>query len=1110
MTIHNMSIKHFFFSVSIFFIMTPSFAQDDNFDEYELYQNRERKIYERLLNADNNIPNSSAYLLNELRRYRSELSQNTNKTGADEYNGGWQPIGPFELRDESSSVVGLGRITCVQVHPTDKNIIWIGAATGGLWKSEDKGSTWQVNKDIDENFLSIGITDIVVNPKNIQVMYVATGDGDYGNSGVYSVGVLKSIDGGLTWNSTGLSYNIEDKKKITRLIINPDDPNILFAATYEDIQRTTNAGSNWSSVLSVGERVLDLEMKPDDPNIIYASTTTKVYKSITGGGLGSWVQLTSGLPTPGPTISRVVLAVTPNNSNVVYAMYSQNINGAYIKGVYKSINAGGAWVKGTNSTLSDAGMANVTSCISVSPFDENMVFIGGYGFYKSVDGANNFIQVTNQGIHVDEHDILFSSIDSGYVYIVHDGGIDVSPNNGVTWDNISKGLQILQIYEMAISEDDPNIIYVGTQDNGVFRYDGKYWDHLVGGDGNECYISQSSNDIAYLANNSSTIRKTKNKGLTFDYISPVGVSEYVGIITENHLNPSTIFASYYNDLWKSYNAGSTWELIADNLNGSREINDVKIWEGDTNIIWAAAYKNIYKSNDGGITWQEFNTSNGLPDLSGIITYLALHPGDSNKVWVTYSGYYGNRIYMTNNSGASWMPYSTGIPNAPVTSIIFEKNSPNSLYASTHIGVFYRDSTIGSWEPFMDGLPNVRVEELAIQYSTGKIIAGTHGRGVWESPLKPHTIPKANFYANKTFICPGDSITFLDISTNTPISWSWVFEGGTPMISNQRNPKVIYNTTGTFNVKLTISNNIGSDILEKQTYISVKENEKTIPIIENFDSDISVPSGWGLLNEDGFSFTTWEITDKAGKSGSNSVRINNRYYFGDMGSYDELTTTYFDLDSIMEPRLSFNYAYTTKIPANWSKSDTLKILVSKDCEPFQVIETLPGINLTTGIGTNNEFIPTAGQWKEKIIDMRQFAGYSFVQVKFQNKAGGNGNYLYLDDINITGTPIEGNNTPNNISSAYSDVSLDVYPNPTSSELTLSYRLLNDKSLKINLLDLLSGKKLINLVDKPMQSIGNYTISINLNQLNINLSPGLYFIELIADSDRIILPFSYSSY
>ena len=299
----------------------------------------------------------------------------------------WTQVGPDNVPLESSGRKrGIGRVNTVAFHPTDPDIIYVGAPAGGFWKSLDNGQTWNTSTDFATN---LGVSDIAINPNNADEIYIITGDRDGGDT--YSYGLMKSLDGGNTFITTGLSFNILSGYRGNRVIIDPSNTNTIIVSTSNGIYRSTDAGVTFSQTFS-GINITDIEFHPTNYNVIYGASNgnTSIYKS-TDNGL-NWNQSANGLPSSG--LSRACVAVTEDNPQVVYALFGASDNGFY--GVYKSNDEGNSWSEqstspnllGWSTTGSDnGGQAWYDLALAVSPNDENTLFVGGVNTWKSSDGG---------------------------------------------------------------------------------------------------------------------------------------------------------------------------------------------------------------------------------------------------------------------------------------------------------------------------------------------------------------------------------------------------------------------------------------------------------------------------------------------------------------------------------------------------------------------------------------------------------------------------------------------------------------------------------------------------------------------------------------------------
>ena len=745
----------------------------------------------------------------------------------------WSLIGPTTQIPTGG---GAGRIQFVRFMPGNNNIIFAGAPVGGLWKSIDGGATWSTNTD---DLAVIGCSDLAIDPTNTNIMYLATGDHDAGDT--YSAGLLKSTDGGATWNATGLSYAVSSRLTVARIIINPTNTNILIAVTngyYGGVSggifRSTNGGTNWTQVGLTGNYE-DAEFKPGDPSVVYACTN-RIYKS-TDGGLN--FSLVSSIPSGS---DRMKIAVTAANPNYVYAV-TNNTSDSGLQGFYQSTNSGTSFTTmnttydilgfNTNGT-GGGGQGWYDLAIDASPIDANAVVVGGIHTFKSSNGGSTWAihgagYGINAKIHPDVHEVVFAPGTSN-CFIGCDGGIFKTTNNGSTFSDLSDGLQIAQAYRIGCSATNANLTMSGWQDNGTNRCSSGAWEEVLGGDGMETIISWASSQTMYGELYYGEIYKSTNGGNTFGNNPIVNSGGTAGTVNEDGewvtpyvqdpVNSSTLYVGK-SKVYKSTNSGTSWTALGAVTAGSGGIKSLTVAPSNTSYIYCAKSDRFFVSTNGGTAFTDRTA--GLPVTSGDITYIAVSNTDPNKVWVSISGYSAaNKVMFSSNAGQNWSNISTGLPNVPANCVVYVNgSSANSIYCGTDIGVFYRDDNTGTWIVYSDALPNVVIDELEIQYGSGKIRAATYGRGIWECDLYAASLsaPTAAFISNVTTGCAPLTVQY----TSTSIfanSYAWHFQGGDTLTANGNTENVVYTTPGTYQVTLVVSNALGTDSVVETNYITV--------------------------------------------------------------------------------------------------------------------------------------------------------------------------------------------------------------------------------------------------------------------------------------------------
>ncbi|MBL4592322.1 MAG: T9SS type A sorting domain-containing protein [Flavobacteriales bacterium] len=994
----------------------------------------------------------------------------------------WTPIGPSSWNSIGWNP-GIGRVNAITVDPNNSSIIYVGAPAGGCWKTTNGGSTWT---PLTDNLSSLGVSGIAIDPNNSNIVYIATGDGD-GND-TYSIGVMKSTDGGTTWNSTGLNWNTTQTRVMRKIIIDPSNSNVLFVATSTGLFKTSDAGANWTSVLSGSIR--DVEFNPDNSNTVFACTQNLFYKSTNGGNLNTYTNITTGLPAGG-LIGRLSIAVTPNDTNYIYILASDD-NDASFYGLYRSTNGGDIFslrtntpnVFGYNTNGGDSGGQSwYDMALAVSPTNKNEVYTGGINVWKSTNGGLSLTALSQwnwptggyEYVHADIHTIDFYG---NNLFVGSDGGIFKSINSGNTFTDITSGIQHSQFYRLGTSATDAGIIMAGAQDNGCTLLKNGSWTHVTGGDGMECIVDYSNPNIMYSTSQYGTIYKSTNGGNSFSGItgSITGSGAWVAPYTLDPVNPNTIYLGY-EDVWKSTNGGNSWNTIS-NFPSSIDLKSLVVAPSNNNVIYAATNNIIYSTTNGGGNWTDITA--GLPN--NVITYITVHNLNPSVLWVSLSGFIsGDKVYKSIDGGSNWINVSGNLPNLPINCVVFENGTNNGIYVGTDIGVYYKNDDLIQWQSYMTGLPNVIVNELEIHYGSGKIRSATFGRGVWESDLFTTTTPPiANLNTPDTTICPGNCARFTNLTINLGLNWQWYFPGGTPSTSTDLNPTVCYPSAGFYDVSLVVSNPIGSDSAYFPNYIQVQipTTGIAIPLAEGFESSSNLPTGWSIINND--QGITWEHISTVGAYGlSSSCYIIDNFSSNFSGERDYLVTPELDFSSATNVEMTFDVAHAQW----WSfRSDTLAVYYSTDCG---VTKTLlwekDGDVLATAADQPIYFYPTSTQWRNDTVNLNPIIGQSSVELFIENKSD-NGNVIYLDNINIHEVTVGINEIEKN--------TITLYPNPFEHTLTI-----NSRRKKIEAIEIYNVIGKLVYETNPINKSTNYQLKLN------HLSSGFYVVKVTIENQII---------
>jgi len=655
----------------------------------------------------------------DLQSYNKFLANNSTVTRAGNTND-WTPLGPY---GNPSGNNGVGRINVIKLNPDDSDNIFVGTPNGGLWESEDGGLTWVTNTD----FLSVlGVSDIIFDPTDSDHMYMATGDRDHND--VSTIGIMESTDGGATWALTDFrpSFNgLPGFYLIHRILINPNDPDIMLASTTSGAFRTDDAWATWTEVLP-SDCLRDMQFHPTNPDIIYGTTSgaycgglnpTATYHRSTDNG-ETWTEIA----LPNANIERAAIGVSLAEPNTVY--FFAAINGASndFSGLYKSTNSGLTVTEVTVNTIPNMGSQQWYDwTFTVNPNNANELYAGGVGFRKSTDGGVNWTNVG--GIHVDHH---YCAFEGNTLFVGSDGGIYKTSNGGTNWTFLNEGLAITQYYRISNAETNGDIMLAGSQDNGTHLLSGGTWSHEFGGDGMDNAIDPNDDTNLFVSYQYGNFFRSTNSGTNFSSMirpSDTGVDgAWVTPIKIDETNTDIIYTGY-DRIWKSTNDGVSWSDVAGSklTTGNRLLRYIDVAKSNNQVLYTTDYTELWRSDNGGTTWT------GLSEPDNNIRWIEIDPMDPQHVWLAAD----RDVYESTDGGSSWINISSNLPNVPMNTIVFDDGTADHLYVGTDFGIYYLDITTTNWVLLSQTLPNVEILELDILESEGKIRAATFGRGVWE-------------------------------------------------------------------------------------------------------------------------------------------------------------------------------------------------------------------------------------------------------------------------------------------------------------------------------------------------------------------------------------------
>ncbi|MBK9799608.1 MAG: T9SS type A sorting domain-containing protein [Bacteroidetes bacterium] len=689
----------------------------------------------------------------------------------------WNNIGPSN---------NGGRTISIAIDPIDTNVVWLGSASGGLWKTTVGGigpNAWQ---PVETGFPVLGVSSIAINPQNHNEIFIGTGETySYGTAyngliirttrGSHGIGILKTTNGGLTWTHS-LNWLYQQQRGVWKIVYNYQNTNTLLAATTDGIYKSFDSGASWFQTDST-KMAMDLVMDPTDTNIVYAgignlgTAGTGVYKSTDAGS--TWVQLVNGLPVI--NTGRTCIAINPLNPSVVLAHIADDL---ISNGLYKSTNKGLSWtLLNGNDFASYQGW--YSKCLLFSQADTNTIYVGGVYGFKSVDGGANFNQITtyNPNNLADEpwpdlHDLVVNPSDPTKLYLLTDAGLYRSNNGGQNWRSCLDGYRVAQFYLGSVSQSNANIALAGAQDHGTQRYNGtSEWEWVLGGDGTCNGIDKLNDFEQYASYQNLNLRGSTDQGLTFfnsvfsdtgAFVSPFEIAPS----NQNIMYAGSSFLSRSDDkgfTWNSFGPYGNSKILSIGISTT---NPLKVYFASAPT--STDSMKFYVSINGGASVTDISA--GLPNRYP--RDIAVNPNNDNELFAVFSGFGSGHVFYSSNAGQTWMDISGTLPDVPFHSILFYSQV---LIAGSDLGVFYSSDTGTVWQHAGNGVPDaLQVFDLEYSPADQNLVAFTHGRGVYKTPIAPFLtgIKKAT-ESSANFELKYDAISKLLSVSNTFHEAVWI-------------------------------------------------------------------------------------------------------------------------------------------------------------------------------------------------------------------------------------------------------------------------------------------------------------------------------------------------
>lgn len=687
-----------------------------------------------------------------------------------------------------------GRVVSLAVNPRNKSQYFVGVASGGVWRTDNDGTTFQ---PVFEHEGSYSIGTVTIDPNQPNVVWVGSGEANAQRSVAYGDGVYRSEDSGRTWKNMGLKKS----EHIGRILIDPRDSNVIYVAAQgplwgpggdRGLYKSTDGGKTWTAVLTISENtgVSDIAMDPAHPDVLFASAYQRrrhvftvidggpesaIYKSTDAGK--TWNKLSGGLPD---LMGRIGLSISPVNHNIVYAI----IEAAGEKGgIYRSTDSGANWEKRNGYNFAP----QYYSMIMADPRREDRVYAGGFVMQASDDGGKTLHPMQPSYVHVDNHVIWVDADDLNHMLLGNDGGLYATRDGGATW-RWAANLPTIQFYDVTVDNSKPfYYIYGGTQDNhslggpsrtrnasGITNQD---WFITTQGDGFRTQVDPEDPNIFYAESQHAGMERHNRK-----------TGEHIGIQPQPPkgempqrwnwdspiiISPFSHTRLYFagNQLFRSDDRGDTWKVISPDLTRQIDRNTLpvmgKVWGPDAlnKSVSTSFYGNIVAlaespvkegllvvgtddgliqiTDDGGAHWQKIESFPGVPDRT-YVSRVAASRFDDKVIYATFDNHKNSDfkpyVLRSADRGHTWTSIAANLPeNGTVLAFVEDTVNRDLLFVGTEFGAFFTVDGGKKWVQLKGGLPTIAVRDAVIQARESDLAIATFGRGFYViddiSPLR---------------------------------------------------------------------------------------------------------------------------------------------------------------------------------------------------------------------------------------------------------------------------------------------------------------------------------------------------------------------------------------
>lgn len=1094
---------------------------DDYYNMHEFVKSNHTQYYKRLLKEQ------WIYLNND-GTVGKENSVSTVKSPTSP----WEEMGPWDYDHEQAmdfevQSPGASHVYTVEQSSLDPNLVYAGTATAGLWKSTDKGMNWTlVTRDLDVN----GVYSIVLDDTDINTVYFGEKNGT----------IWKSIDGGSTWFMTGdatfqsSNYFVRDMKLIGPNTLLAATDGFLYRSTDGGANwSNVHIGEHMEIEIKPDDPLIIYTVK-------LLSNGTQFFKSEDNGLTWTLKSNGWPSPGIGDEQKRSEISVTAADPNIVYILAAGDVGadgGLY--GIYKSTDAGesftfeccGGSPVGTPALnnpnilgwsedgTEGGGQYYYDLALGTSPTDPDRLFGSGINVWRSINGGTSWslnahwvtwvgANTKHRYTHADVHDIKFfengTDVD---MWVASDGGLFYSSNQGDSLEPRMHGIHGTDFWGFGTGFKNGNVMVGGTYHNGtLIKYNDIYkggiidpnsggWLAEAGGDNYRGFVNYGDSMVGYHDNGAFTFSDVRTERITsksFQSDKKCNTSYVTGEYGTYGFSPvcyNTFYSPVGTELYKTDNGGVSFTQVY-NFGGVKVIQ-VKVSWADPNIIYVThkvsnSNFRVMRSDDAGSTWSDVTPPSGVTNNNGNkVKYIEIDDKDPNKLWCILMGSHnGYKVFESIDGGQLWTNItSSSIFNENVISIVHQYGTDDGLYIGTTKNIYYKNASMSDWQLFNNNLPaSTSCVFLEPYYGERKIRTASQ-RGVYQCDFYEDAAPVAMLSAstlnlNLSSDCTPDTIQFVDHSTVelSSATYSWYFDGGSPATSTLENPKVVYTTPGTYDVKLVVTDAFGTDSVEFTNLITITDVFGGSPqIFEDFSGTEFPPPGWKLYDSEG---SSWEQDWPEGVS-SEKVACYPNYWVDATGQTHLLILPSADFTNAEWASISFDYTYND----NNNYNDSLALIYRTGADPnWQTLWIKGGAQLESP-GTevwywynNNANITFANA----TVDLSFLAGESCVEIAFDNR-GYYGNHIWIDNVNLFGSFTGLNELTNDFAF--------VFPNPS-----------------IGLFHLRSSAQIesIEVTDISGKHIGSYNVNSIYFDLDLsNEVSGTYFIRVVSEKGTQVI-------